>query len=114
MNWKHRDYALNPEHPPLVKLVAALPLLPLSLKVAPREGRYFKSESYYGGRELLFRNDPRYGGKYAADTLLFRVHMAVLVFRCLLQCFSSSQATKCSVHWPDWSQWRCGSSIQQY
>jgi hypothetical protein len=84
MNWKHGEYALNPEHPPLVKLVATLPLLPLSLKVAPREGRYFKSESYYGGRELLFRNDPRYGGLYSADTLLFRVHMAVLVFSLLV------------------------------
>lgn len=80
MNWKHREYSLNPEHPPLVKLVAALPLLPLDLKIAPRQGRYFKSEAYYGGRELLFRNDPRYGGHYTADTLLFRVHMAVLLF----------------------------------
>ncbi len=80
MNWKHREYSLNPEHPPLVKLVATLPLLPLDLKIAPRQGRYFKSESYYGGRELLFRNDPKYGGHYSADTLLFRIHMTVLVF----------------------------------
>ncbi len=80
MNWKHREYSLNPEHPPLVKLVATLPLLGLDLKIAPRKGRYFKSEAYYGGRELLFRNDPQYGGKYSADTLLFRIHMTVLVF----------------------------------
>ena len=80
MNWKHREYSLNPEHPPLVKLVATLPLLALDLKIAPREGRYFKSEAYYGGRELLFRNDPKYGGQYSADTLLFRIHMTVLVF----------------------------------
>lgn len=80
MNWKNREYSLNPEHPPLVKLIATLPLLPLSLKIAPREDRFFKSEAYYGGRELLFRNDPKYGGQYSADTLLFRVHMAVFVF----------------------------------
>jgi hypothetical protein len=80
MNWKNREYSLNPEHPPLVKLVATLPLLPLNLKVAPREGRFFKSEAYYGGRELLFRNDPKYGGQYTADTLLFRIHMAVFFF----------------------------------
>jgi hypothetical protein len=67
-----------------VKLVATLPLLPLDLKVAPREGRDFKSEAYYGGRELLFRNDPRYGGRYSADTLLFRVHMTVAIFALLL------------------------------
>src|SRR5580698_2307741 len=84
MNWKHGEYSLNPEHPPLVKLVATLPLLPLNLKVAPRLGRYFKDEAYFGGRELLFRNDPKYGGQYAADTLLFRVHMAALIFGLVL------------------------------
>lgn len=84
MNWKHGEYSLNPEHPPLVKLVATLPLLPLDLKVAPRQGRYFKSEAYYGGRELLFRNDPKYGGHYSADTLLFRIHMAASVFALVL------------------------------
>lgn len=84
MNWKHREYSLNPEHPPLVKLVATLPLLPLDLKIAPRQGRYFKSESYYGGRYLLFHNDPKYGGHYSADTLLFRIHMTVLVFALVL------------------------------
>lgn len=84
MNWKHREYSLNPEHPPLVKLVATLPLLPLDLKVAPRQDRYFKAEAYYGGRELLFRNDPKYGGRYSADTLLFRIHMTVLVFAVVL------------------------------
>jgi len=26
MTWKHGDFDLNPEHPPLVKLLAALPL----------------------------------------------------------------------------------------
>jgi hypothetical protein len=80
MNWLHDDYSLNPEHPPLVKLIATIPLLPLHLKVAPRQNRYFKDEAYFGGRELLYRNDPRYGGHYSAATLLFRMHMAVLVF----------------------------------
>jgi hypothetical protein len=84
LNWKHDLYSLNPEHPPLVKLVATLPLLPLDLKVAPREGRYFKSEAYYGGRFLLFRNSPQYGGHYTVDTLLFRIHMAVFVFALIL------------------------------
>lgn len=84
MNWKNGEYALNPEHPPLVKLIATLPLLPLDLKTAPREGRYFKSEAYLGGRELLFRNSPKYGGKYSADDLLFRIHMAALVFGLIL------------------------------
>lgn len=80
MNWKHGEYDLNPEHPPLVKLIATIPLLPLDLKVPPRQGRYFKDESYYGGQALLFHNGPGDGGHYTVDTLLFRVHMAVLVF----------------------------------
>ncbi len=80
MNWLHDEYSMNPEHPPLVKLVATLPLLALDLKVPPRQGRYFKDEAYLGGRELLYRNGPR----YSADTLLFRMHMAVLVFALLL------------------------------
>ena len=84
MNWKTGDYSLNPEHPPLVKLVATLPLLGLDLKVAPRQGRYFKDEAYFGGRELLFRNDPKYGGRYGPDTLLFRVRMAAMSFGLML------------------------------
>ena len=84
MNWKEGQYALNPEHPPLVKLVATLPLLPLQLKTAPRQGRYFKDEAYFAGRELLFHNGPADGGLYSIDTLLFRVHMAALVFGLVL------------------------------
>lgn len=80
MNWKHGEYDLNPEHPPFVKLVATLPLVPLDLKIPPREGRYFKSEAYYGGRALLFHNGPGDGGHYTVDSLLFRVHAAVMVF----------------------------------
>lgn len=80
MNWKAGEYDLNPEHPPLVKLIATLPLLPLHLTLPTRQHRNFKTEAYFDGRELLFRNSPTYGGLYTADTLLFRVHMAALVF----------------------------------
>ena len=84
MNWINGEYTLNPEHPPLVKLVATLPLVPLDLKTPPRQGRYFKDEAYFGGRELIFRNDPKFGGKYSSDTLLLRVHMAALTFGIVL------------------------------
>ena len=30
--WRYRDFGANPEYPPSVKLVAALPLLSLDLK----------------------------------------------------------------------------------
>src|SRR5947209_19965922 len=38
MSWKRADFGLNPEHPPLVKLLATAPLLSMSLKV-PEIGR---------------------------------------------------------------------------
>jgi 4-amino-4-deoxy-L-arabinose transferase-like glycosyltransferase len=54
---KTGDYGLNPEHPPLVKLLAALPLLGQNLWTPPLQGRDFKSEAYLDGRDFLARND---------------------------------------------------------
>ena len=51
------DYGLNPEHPPLVKLLAALPVLGENLWVPPLQGRDFKAEAYLDGRDWLARND---------------------------------------------------------
>jgi hypothetical protein len=84
MSLKKGDFALNPEHPPLAKMVAALPLLPLHLVVPPMEGRYFKDEAYFEGRELVFRNDPAHGGKYVGDELLFYARLSIMVFVLLL------------------------------
>ena len=80
MSLKEHDYSLNPEHPPMAKMVAALPLLPLDLKADRQHKAYFKDEAYYSGREMLFRNGPENGGKYPADTLIFRARMAMTVF----------------------------------
>ena len=68
------DYGLNPEHPPLVKLVAALPLLHEKLWVPPLQQRFFKSEAYRDGRDFLERND---GPEHR---LLFRIRLAAGVF----------------------------------
>lgn len=78
--WKTHDYGLNPEHPPMVKMVATLPLLALPLKVPALQGRYFKTEAYMDGRELLFRNGARDGGRYEARTLVWRVRLAAAIF----------------------------------
>src|SRR5260370_13825349 len=43
--WKRADFGINPEHPPLVMLVAALPLLPLRLSVHPPPNIYFRAAS---------------------------------------------------------------------
>lgn len=77
---KTHDFGYNPEHPPMVKMVAALPLLPLSLKVPPDQHRFFKSEAYLDGRELLYRNGPANGGRYDAGMLIFRARVAASVF----------------------------------
>jgi 4-amino-4-deoxy-L-arabinose transferase-like glycosyltransferase len=73
MMWHSGDYGLNPEHPPLVKLVATLPLLQEKLWVPPLQGRMFKTEAYRDGRDFLEHNDP-------SHRLLFRVRLAAGVF----------------------------------
>ena len=57
MMWHTGDYGLNPEHPPLVKLLATIPLLGKQLWVPPLKGRFFKEEAYLDGRDWLARND---------------------------------------------------------
>ncbi len=79
-SWKTHDFGFNPEHPPMVKMVATLPLLPLQLKVPPDQRLFFKMESYLDGRELLFRNDPANGGHYDAGTLIFRARLLASIF----------------------------------
>jgi len=73
--WKTHDYGFNPEHPPLVKMLATIPLLGLDLKVPPNQNRFFKTEAYLDGRELLFRS-PGYDGQ----SLTFRVRILPMLF----------------------------------
>ncbi|MDW5266605.1 MULTISPECIES: glycosyltransferase family 39 protein [Acidobacteriaceae] len=69
---KQHDYGLNPEVPPLVKMVAAAPLLRMHLVVPPLQGRSEQTEAFLDGKDFVFHND--------ADKLLFRARMAVSVF----------------------------------
>src|SRR5689334_154437 len=68
MSWTRADFGLNPEHPPLLKLLATATLLSTPLKVPELQERYFKEEAFLDGKELLYRND--------ADAILFRTRMA--------------------------------------
>lgn len=77
---KTHDFGLNPEHPPIVKMIGALPLLSLDLKVPTVGHRFFKTEAYMDGRELLFHNGPADGGHYGANTLVFRARLFASVF----------------------------------
>ena len=56
--WTDGDYGLNPEHPPLVKLLTTAPLLVRRTKTPVLEGRFFKEDAFLGGKEFLYRNDP--------------------------------------------------------
>ena len=70
MMWKTGDYGLNPEHPPLAKLLATVPLLRENMWVPPLQGRNFKTESYLDGRDWLAHNDgPR-------QRLVFRMRVS--------------------------------------
>jgi 4-amino-4-deoxy-L-arabinose transferase-like glycosyltransferase len=80
MSWKTHDYGLNPEHPPLMKMLATVPLLGLPLKVPEPQHRFFKTESYMSGKALLFGNAPA----YSVETLTFRVRMAAGIVAILL------------------------------
>ena len=68
--WTAADYGLNPEHPPLVKLLATLPVLGQKLWTPPLRGVFFKLEALVGGSAWLAHND---GG---SQKLVFRMRMA--------------------------------------
>jgi Dolichyl-phosphate-mannose-protein mannosyltransferase len=75
MSWRG-DFGLNPEHPPLVKFVATLPLLPMQLNVPEIQDRPFRLQAVLGGRDFIFHND--------ADKIVFRAQMAASIFTLLL------------------------------
>ena len=76
MGWKAHDFGWNPEHPPLVKAVATLPILGMDLYVPASKGRSFKVETALDGAEFNARN--------ISKDILGRMRMAVSVFPMLL------------------------------
>ena len=73
--WTDGDYGLNPEHPPLVKLLATAPLLGSQPHVPALEERFFKEDAFLRGKEFLYRND--------ADRILARTRTAAAVLTLL-------------------------------
>jgi hypothetical protein len=51
-------FGVNPEHPPLVKLVAAAPRLGMQLNQPHPSNPFLIAEEYMGGSQLLYGNDP--------------------------------------------------------
>lgn len=67
-SWTRADYGLNPEHPPLVKLLTTAPLLWSKPQSPALEGRFFKEDAFLRGKEFLYQND--------ADKILSRTRTA--------------------------------------
>lgn len=83
MMWKARDFGLNPEHPPLVKLLATIPVLGKPLWVPPLRHRFFKEEAYMDGRDWLARNDgssQRLVFRMRASAELLALGLSLIVF----------------------------------
>jgi 4-amino-4-deoxy-L-arabinose transferase-like glycosyltransferase len=82
-HWTVRDFGVNPEHPPLVKLVAAAPLLGMQIKQPSPPRFLFLSEQYVGGDQMLAGN----GGyrlltpaRIAASSFTLALALALFVF----------------------------------
>jgi len=73
--WTKGDFGINPENPPLVKLLAAVPLLAMPLRYSPPPQIFFKVSCLAGGKQFLYSNN--------ADAMLFRARMAAAMLTLL-------------------------------
>jgi len=64
------DFGMNPEHPPLVKMIAALPLLRWQVQYPNLPPMFFKLPCFIGAKEFFYSG-------HNADAMLFRARMAV-------------------------------------
>jgi len=76
--WEHRDFGANPEHPPLVKLIAAAPLRFLDLRQLPVIQGNTKRANGDAGLEFLHRNN------VDSQTILFRARIAASLLTLVL------------------------------
>ena len=67
--WQTRDFRMNPEHPPLAKLIAAFPLLFIHPKLDRTRNDWKTADEYRFGFNFLYEND--------ADRLLFWSRTAI-------------------------------------
>ncbi len=76
-SWAAGEFGINPEHPPLLKEIATLPLLTMHLSAPPRKSpRFSKTEAYFNGRSLIYDN----GGLETASKIIFRTRMMAAIF----------------------------------
>jgi 4-amino-4-deoxy-L-arabinose transferase-like glycosyltransferase len=75
--WKTGDFRLNPEHPPLAKLLVAVPLLFLDVALPLDDPAWQKANEYAFGARFLYQN------RLPADTILL-ASRSVTIFVTLL------------------------------
>jgi 4-amino-4-deoxy-L-arabinose transferase-like glycosyltransferase len=68
--WQTRDFRVNPEHPPLAKLIAALPLLAIKPALDTSSKAWTTPEQYTLAFTFLYGNN--------ADRLLFRARLSMI------------------------------------
>ena len=74
--WTNGNFGDNPEHPPLVKLLATLPLLRLPLKVPPHPSVFDKEEDFLTATQFVYSNN--------AEMILLRTRTAAALLTLLL------------------------------
>jgi hypothetical protein len=80
--WKKREFRLNPEHPPLVKLLCSAPLLAMNLSMPPAEpepGLNYNEYQQVFGSQFLFKQN--------ADRIMFWGRLPALAMGLLLAFF---------------------------
>lgn len=79
--WHLRDYRLNAEVPPLIKLAAAAAILPLHPALPPTPDHFDLADAFRDGRTFLVTNGV---APYLPDRLLLPARLACTVFTLLL------------------------------
>ncbi|HXH47839.1 MAG TPA: glycosyltransferase family 39 protein [Terriglobia bacterium] len=74
--WTRSDFGINPEHPPLAKLLATTPLLHLELHAPPERRGTPEGKCWSDGRVFLNLND--------ASVLVFRARLAAGILAVML------------------------------
>src|SRR4051812_10664406 len=73
--WQTRDFRMNTEHPPLAKLIAALPLLVIRPALNTSTDVWKNASEYQFGFDFIYRNN--------ADRLLFWSRSAMVLLAAL-------------------------------
>ncbi|MGB9147817.1 MAG: glycosyltransferase family 39 protein [Acidobacteriaceae bacterium] len=91
--WLHGDFGINPEHPPLVKLVAALPLLISRPPYPAPRNIFFRGASLIGGLQLLAEPGGQEMLAHARTAVcVFVFVLALLVFLAAREMFGEGAA----------------------